>query len=91
MAKSWCGYSNAAAAALDALGAPYTRVDLDGRPDGADLQRAFSALSGIRTVPQVFLRGAFVGDGSTTVRLARDGSLAERLAAAGLRLRPPGA
>lgn len=40
-----------------------TVVELDKRPDGPALQAAVAAKSGVRTVPQVFVGGAFVGGG----------------------------
>jgi len=43
------------------------------------LQRELERKSGVRTVPQVFVRGQFVGTHDTLLRLSRDGLLAETL------------
>lgn len=43
------------------------------------LQRELERKSGVRTVPQVFVRGQFVGTHDTLLRLSKDGMLAEVL------------
>ncbi|KAA0194699.1 Thioredoxin glutathione reductase [Fasciolopsis buskii] len=45
--------------------------------DGAKIQQILCQISGISTVPQVFVRGEFVGDSSAISNLKRDDKLAE--------------
>lgn len=46
-------------------------------------QSSFSSVSGIKTVPQVFVDGACVGGCDDTLAALRDGSMQQRLAACG--------
>lgn len=59
-----------------------TVVELDKRSDGPAVQAAVSKVSGVRTVPQVFVGGTFVGGGDTVVALHRQGKLASIIARA---------
>ncbi|TDJ20980.1 MAG: glutaredoxin 3 [Gammaproteobacteria bacterium] len=56
--KSWCGYSVAAKALLDAKGVPYTDIDVTADPY---TERAMIERSGTYTVPQIFIDGRGVG------------------------------
>ena len=49
----------------------------------AGLQSSFSDISGIRTVPQVFVGGACVGGCDDTLAALRDGTMQQRLNACG--------
>ncbi|OSX72724.1 hypothetical protein BU14_0408s0001 [Porphyra umbilicalis] len=55
-------------------------LELDNMPDGAELQAAVSKQTGVRTVPQVFVGGAFIGGGDDVVGLHRKGTLAKMIA-----------
>lgn len=59
-----------------------TVLELDQRPDGPALQAAVSATSGVRTVPQVFVGGTFVGGGDDVAALHLQGKLAKMVATA---------
>ena len=63
------------------LTSPAAGFDAVARRSG---QSSFSSISGIRTVPQVFVDGACVGGCDDTLAALRDGSLQQRLAACGL-------
>ncbi|KAG7023354.1 Glutaredoxin-C4 [Cucurbita argyrosperma subsp. argyrosperma] len=59
--KSYCPYCRRAKAVFKELNkVPYV-VELDQREDGSDIQDAFMALIGRRTVPQVFVNGKHIG------------------------------
>ena len=47
-------------------------------------QSSFASVSGIKTVPQVFVDGACVGGCDDTLAALRDGSMQQRLAACGV-------
>lgn len=49
-------------------------------------QAAFRSVSGLRTVPQVFVGGACVGGCDDTLAALRDGSMQQRLAACGIKV-----
>lgn len=60
-------------------------LDEDDLPErSSDIQEYVSSFSGIRTVPQVFINGRFIGDGTTTERLANTGKLEVMLREAGV-------
>ncbi|GAB0492477.1 hypothetical protein MMPV_003740 [Pyropia vietnamensis] len=89
--KTYCPYcvkaKDALAQALASLedisfDSAVTVLELDKRPDGPALQAAVSATSGVRTVPQVFVGGAFVGGGDDVAALQRKGKLAKMVATA---------
>jgi monothiol glutaredoxin len=71
-----CGNSNRALAALRALGAPITAVDI--LPDPA-IRRELSSLSGWPTIPQVFVRGELIGGADIVEELAQTGELRAKL------------
>ncbi len=56
--KSWCGYSVAAKALLDAKAVPYTDIDVT---TDRDTEVAMIERSGAYTVPQIFIDGRGVG------------------------------
>lgn len=55
---STCPYCLRAKALLDRLGQSYEEVSVDGRPDWRD---EVEALSGRRTVPQIFINDKSIG------------------------------
>ena len=54
-------------------------VELDERIDGRDIQDALSELVGRRTVPQVFVKGTYIGGSDDTVEAYESGELAKLL------------
>mmetsp|Transcript_15679 Transcript_15679/g.36772 ORF Transcript_15679/g.36772 Transcript_15679/m.36772 type:complete len:464 (-) Transcript_15679:67-1458(-) len=78
--KSWCPFCRKAKKALEKAGAEFTVVELDERDDGEDVQAALLDKTGVKTVPQVFLGGRFIGGGTDTVQLQKSGELAEMIA-----------
>ena len=83
----WCGYCRAARQLFEKLGVPYHSIDLgadawrDVRPQ---LRNRLRQRTGSGTVPQVFIGGRFIGGATETIAAYRNGSLQERLKAAGV-------
>jgi monothiol glutaredoxin len=71
-----CGNSHRALEALRGLGAPVTAVDI--LPD-PEIRQQLSALSGWPTIPQVFVKGEFVGGADIVEELAESGELRRKL------------
>lgn len=68
--KSYCPHCRAAKAALKEHGTPFEVVELDQVADGSLIQRYLSTRKGgVRTVPQVFVRGKFIGGNSDLQRI----------------------
>jgi len=60
----------------DLVGADNFRViELDQRPDGGDIQKQLLAMTGQRTVPNVFVKGQHVGGNDDTQAAAGTGEL----------------
>jgi glutaredoxin 3 len=57
---------------------------LDGRPDCDDVQDALLQATGGRSVPRVFIDGAFIGGGDDTAAKAANGELQALLQKAGV-------
>ena len=57
------------------LGTAFAAVELDERPDGADLQDYLLRLTGGRTVPRVFVGGKFIGGSDDVAALDASGQL----------------
>ena len=78
--KTSCPYCTMAKNALRAAGAEFTTIELNKVREGRDIQRHLQALTGRRTVPNVFVNGQSIGGGDETVRLQRSGRLAQLVA-----------
>ncbi|XP_019619286.1 PREDICTED: glutaredoxin-2, mitochondrial-like [Branchiostoma belcheri] len=73
--KSSCPYCKIAQRCLDDIGAKYEVVELSSREDMSDIQDVLMAMTGERTVPQVFINGSCIGGGATTKMLHQEGRL----------------
>ena len=62
-------------------GVDATVIELDLEADGAATQATLAELTGQRTVPNVFIRGAHLGGNDDTQRAFASGALAAMLAA----------
>jgi len=87
--KSWCPYTQKVKRALSDQGVQYAVLDLDTHPNGVNLQEAFSKLSGIRTVPQVFIGGQCLGGCDATMDALRRSVLWAELKKAGVEMHQP--
>lgn len=88
-ALEWCEFCWSARRLFDALGVRFHSVDLDSvayqRDNfGGRIRAALHARTGMATIPQIFLGGALLGGASDVIAAADDGSLQEKLRAAGL-------
>ena len=54
-------------------------MELDTRPDGQAIQNYMHRITGARTVPRVFIDGAFVGGADDTRALDQSGKLTTML------------
>ena len=75
-----CGFSARTAAALNALGTPFSAVDV--LPDPR-IRQELSALSNWPTIPQLFVDGTLVGGCDIVTEMAESGELAELIQSAG--------
>lgn len=84
--KMSCPYCTAAKGAFAGIGVAPHVVELDALDHSAMAawQDALGGLTGARSVPRVFVGGAFLGGGDDTVAAARSGKLAQLCKAAGL-------
>ena len=64
-------------------GGKFLAVELDTRKDGQEIQNELYALTGRRTVPNVFVGNKSIGGGDDTVALKHSGQLLELLKKAG--------
>ncbi|WP_066553253.1 cysteine synthase A [Croceicoccus bisphenolivorans] len=91
----WCEFCGCARNLLDAMGAAYHNIDVDG-PDyqdqdwSIDVRRALAELTGAPTVPQIFIGGKHIGGTVDLFNMHDDGALAPMLENAGLEARPSG-
>ena len=73
-----CGFSSRAVAILDRLGAAYETVDVLQDPEIRDGIKAFSDWP---TIPQLYVKGEFVGGSDIMMEMFESGELQELLAA----------
>ena len=78
-AKTTCGFSHAAIDIFEDMDLDPDVVQLNTRPDGPALQNALHEMTGMRTVPSVWVGGKFIGGYSETSQLLRSGELVELL------------
>nr|PVC52323.1 putative glutaredoxin [Theileria orientalis] len=73
--KSYCPYCTRAKMALNSLNLDDVHVEeLDSHPQMDQVQDYLQELTGARSVPRVFVNGAFYGDSSKTVADVENGS-----------------
>eukprot|EP00455_Lapot_gusevi_P056984 TRINITY_DN9580_c0_g1_i1.p1 TRINITY_DN9580_c0_g1~~TRINITY_DN9580_c0_g1_i1.p1 ORF type:complete len:116 (+),score=16.22 TRINITY_DN9580_c0_g1_i1:63-410(+) len=83
--KTYCPYCSKAKKYISQcpLKTPAQVEELDNNANGDSWQAALHSITGVRTVPQVFINGQFIGGGDDTERLFKSGELQEKLRAAG--------
>jgi cysteine synthase A len=79
-ALEWCEFCWSVRKLFAKLGVPYRSIDLDSTEyqqddRGGQIRAAVSARTGVRTIPQVFVGGRFIGGCTDTLELAKDGKL----------------
>jgi monothiol glutaredoxin len=73
-----CGFSSRAIAILDRLGAEYETVDVLQDPD---IRNGIKAFSDWPTIPQLYVRGEFVGGSDIMMEMFESGELGELVSA----------
>ena len=73
-----CGFSSRAIAILDRLGAKYETVDV---LQDAEIRQAIKQYSDWPTIPQLFVKGEFVGGSDIMMEMFENGELQELLGA----------
>ena len=73
-----CGFSSRAVAILDRLGSKYETVDVLQDPE---IRQGIKEFSDWPTVPQLYVRGEFVGGSDIMMEMFESGELQELLAA----------
>ena len=71
-----CGFSSRAIAILDRLGATYETIDVLQDPD---IRQGIKAYSDWPTVPQLYVRGEFVGGSDIMMEMFESGELQQLL------------
>lgn len=82
--KTYCPYCTEVKALFASASIPAKVIELDKIPGGDDVSAALQAVTGRRTVPQVFVGGVHVGGCDDTVAAKADGRLAAMLEGAGV-------
>ncbi|WP_340117631.1 pyridoxal-phosphate dependent enzyme [Pelagibius sp. 7325] len=88
-ALEWCEFCWSVRKLFARLGIKYRSIDIDSVPlqrddMGGRVRAALSARTGIRTIPQVFVGGTFVGGCTETFDAYRSGKLQKLLIASGI-------
>ena len=73
-----CGFSSRAIAILDRLGAPYETVDVLQDPE---IRQGIKQYSDWPTIPQLYVKGEFVGGSDIMMEMYENGELQELLGA----------
>ena len=73
-----CGFSSRAVAILDRLGAPYESVDVLQDPE---IRQAIKEYSDWPTIPQLYVKGEFVGGSDIMMEMFESGELKQLLGA----------
>ena len=74
-----CGFSSRAIAILDRLGATYETVDV---LQDQDIRQGIKAYSDWPTIPQLYVKGEFVGGSDIMMEMFESGELQQLLSAA---------
>ncbi|EDV52297.2 uncharacterized protein Dere_GG16009 [Drosophila erecta] len=73
--KTYCPYCTMAKEPFKKLNVDATVIELDGNPDGNEIQAVLGEITGARTVPRVFINGKFIGGGTDIKRMFETGAL----------------
>ncbi|XP_053894303.1 glutaredoxin 2 isoform X1 [Malaclemys terrapin pileata] len=73
--KTTCGYCKMAKKLFQDMNVNYTAIELDMYENGSQFQDILHQMTGGRTVPRVFINGAFIGGATDTQKLHQEGKL----------------
>ncbi|CAL8460645.1 g175 [Coccomyxa elongata] len=82
--KSYCPYCARVKGLFKELNVDFKLFELDQMADGQEVQDALYDVSGSRTVPQVFVNGAYIGGADDTHTKYRSGELKKIFGEAGV-------
>ena len=90
-ALEWCEFCWSVRKMFAEIGLPYRSVDLDSAENqegdwGGQVRAAVSARTGMKTIPQVFVSGEFIGGCTETFDAFKEGVLQDLLAKGGVEL-----
>eukprot|EP01024_Parvocaulis_polyphysoides_P074149 TRINITY_DN9566_c0_g1_i12.p2 TRINITY_DN9566_c0_g1~~TRINITY_DN9566_c0_g1_i12.p2 ORF type:complete len:135 (+),score=16.52 TRINITY_DN9566_c0_g1_i12:138-542(+) len=77
--KSWCPFCGQVKGLFDKYQIEYKVAELDELQDGVELQDALSEISGMSTVPQVFIKEKLIGGCDDVMAAFTSGKLKEYL------------
>ncbi|XP_075689551.1 glutaredoxin 2 [Rhinoderma darwinii] len=75
--KTTCPYCTIAKDAFNSINVNYKAIELDEVDNGRQLQEALHQMTGVRSVPRVFVNGTCIGGGTETRTLNQEGKLLE--------------
>lgn len=85
--KSYCPYSIRAKSLLTRVGVKAKVYELDQLENGLEIQAALTDISGLRTVPQVFIGQRLVGGSDATTAEYENGELKRKLEGVGIQMK----
>ncbi|BFZ15913.1 hypothetical protein BsWGS_18952 [Bradybaena similaris] len=77
--KSQCPFCQNSKTLLGNFGVNYLSVELDEVPDGNELQNALGEITGVKTVPRIFIDGKCIGGSNDLTSLNESGGLRDLL------------
>ncbi|XP_057667239.1 uncharacterized protein LOC130900558 [Diorhabda carinulata] len=77
--KSYCTYCKLAKELFDKCNTKYTEYVLDNREDGEEIQRILGILTGVKTVPRIFVNQKCLGGRAECKQLYDTGELQKLL------------
>lgn len=80
ISKSYCPYCKMAKNALKSVNADFQVLEIENDPNMDKIQDYMKKKTGGRSVPRVFVNGKFIGGGSETQEMAKNGKLKALLA-----------
>ena len=81
-----CGFSGRIVQILDYLGAPIVSVNV---LEDADMREGVKAFANWPTIPQLYIKGEFVGGADIATEMFQSGELASMLTEAGVAVKAP--
>ena len=77
--KTTCPFCLKSKQTLTSMSVPFESLELDTMGEGADIQAELLAMTGQRTVPNIFVKGEHLGGNDDLQAAAQSGRLAELL------------
>ncbi len=81
-----CGFSGRVVQILDHVGAPFVGVNV---LEDADIRQGVKEFANWPTIPQIYIKGEFVGGADIAMEMFQSGELAQTLKDAGVALKAP--